>query len=52
MHPDVPPRQPFHRTLYFQVLLAIVLGITLGHYFPDSGAAMKPLGMASSNWSR
>lgn len=36
--------RPFYRTLYFQVIVAIVLGITLGHYYPDTGAQMKPLG--------
>lgn len=36
--------RPFYRTLYFQVLVAIVLGILLGHYFPQTGAHMKPLG--------
>ena len=31
-------------SLYFQVLLAISLGILLGHFYPDLGAQMKPLG--------
>ncbi len=30
--------------LYFQVILAIVGGVLLGHYFPDFGEGMKPLG--------
>ena len=34
------------RHLYVQVLLAIVLGISLGHFFPDVGASLKPLGDA------
>lgn len=34
------------KNLYFQVLLAIVVGILLGHYYPDIGAQMKPLGDA------
>jgi aerobic C4-dicarboxylate transport protein len=33
-----------HRSLYFQVLVAIAIGILLGHYFPHAGEAMKPLG--------
>jgi len=37
-------RKPFYRSLYLQVLTAIVLGVLLGHYYPESGAAMKPLG--------
>ncbi|HDX9011154.1 TPA: dicarboxylate/amino acid:cation symporter, partial [Aeromonas dhakensis] len=31
-------------SLYFQVLLAITLGVILGHICPDLGADMKPLG--------
>ncbi|MBV7415532.1 dicarboxylate/amino acid:cation symporter [Aeromonas sp. sif2433] len=31
-------------SLYFQVLLAITLGVCLGHIYPDLGADMKPLG--------
>jgi len=41
-HGTTPP--PFYRRLYFQVLLAIVLGILLGWVRPDLGVAMKPLG--------
>ena len=36
--------RPFYRTLYFRVIVAIVLGILLGHYFPQTGVHMKPLG--------
>ena len=38
------PRKPLYTHLYVQVLTAIVLGILLGHFYPDIGAAMKPLG--------
>ena len=31
-------------TLYVQVIIAIVLGILLGHFFPDLGVKAKPLG--------
>jgi len=37
-------KQPFYKTLYFQVLTAILLGVLLGHFYPDVGAQMKPLG--------
>jgi aerobic C4-dicarboxylate transport protein len=37
-------RKPLYRSLYFQVVTAIVLGVGLGHFYPDTGAAMKPLG--------
>lgn len=36
--------RPFYRSLYFQVIVAIVIGILLGHFYPETGAAMKPLG--------
>ncbi len=35
--------------LYVQVLVAITIGILLGHYYPETGVALKPLGTASSN---
>jgi aerobic C4-dicarboxylate transport protein len=38
------PLKPFYTHLYVQVLTAIVIGILLGHFYPDIGAAMKPLG--------
>lgn len=33
-----------YKSLYFQVLVAIAIGITLGYFYPDLGARMKPLG--------
>jgi aerobic C4-dicarboxylate transport protein len=38
--------RPWYRHLYVQVLVAILLGVTLGHFFPEAGAACKPLGDA------
>ena len=32
------------RSLYLQVLCAVALGAALGHLYPTTGAAMKPLG--------
>ncbi|WP_246518829.1 dicarboxylate/amino acid:cation symporter [Ancylobacter lacus] len=42
------PARPkkFYQQLYVQVLIAIALGIAIGHYWPDTGAALKPLGDA------
>lgn len=37
---------PFYRHLYFQVIVAIIAGILLGHYYPELGASLKPLGDA------
>ncbi len=31
-------------TLYFQVIVAICIGILIGHFFPDIGVSLKPLG--------
>jgi aerobic C4-dicarboxylate transport protein len=36
--------RPFYRSLYFQVITAIVIGVLLGHFRPDLGEAMKSLG--------
>jgi aerobic C4-dicarboxylate transport protein len=33
-----------YRSLYFQVIVAIGLGILLGYFYPEAGAKMKPLG--------
>ncbi|CVI23422.1 C4-dicarboxylate transport protein [Agrobacterium fabacearum CFBP 5771] len=37
-------KQPFYRHLYFQVLVAIIAGIALGHFYPAFGEQLKPLG--------
>ena len=36
-------KQIYHH-LYFQVLTAIAMGVLLGHFYPDTGVDMKPLG--------
>lgn len=33
-----------YKSLYFQVLVAISVGIVLGHFWPESGVAMEPFG--------
>src|SRR5437762_13820078 len=37
-------RKPLYTSLYFQVVVAIVIGVFVGHFFPATGTAMKPLG--------
>lgn len=34
----------FAKSLYLQVLVAVLVGALLGHFLPATGAAMKPLG--------
>jgi aerobic C4-dicarboxylate transport protein len=36
--------RPWYTILYIQVLIAIVLGVLVGYYYPPTGAALKPLG--------
>jgi aerobic C4-dicarboxylate transport protein len=38
--------RPIYSSLYFQVLVAIVIGIGLGHFYPETAVVMKPLGDA------
>ncbi|WP_380787615.1 dicarboxylate/amino acid:cation symporter [Sphingomonas sp. R86521] len=43
---ETPRRKKWTGQLYLQVLVAIVLGAALGHFYPAYGAALKPLGDA------
>lgn len=36
----------FYKSLYFQVLIAVTAGVVVGHYWPDFGSSLKPLGDA------
>ena len=36
--------KPLYKSLYFQVVVAIIIGVALGHFNPELGSAMKPLG--------
>src|SRR3984957_16912774 len=42
--PGRAPHHPWYTILYVQVLIAIALGILLGHFFPNIAIPMKPLG--------
>lgn len=37
-------RKPWYAVLYVQVLVAIVVGVLIGRFFPKTGIALKPLG--------
>src|SRR3984957_905901 len=36
--------KPWYRVLYIQVLIAIALGVLVGHFYPDAGKSVKWLG--------
>ena len=51
IHTDTDNDQPkkpqkFYQILYVQVIAAIVFGILLGHFYPEFGTSLKPLGDA------
>ncbi|RUP32964.1 MAG: dicarboxylate/amino acid:cation symporter [Curvibacter sp.] len=37
-------KRPLYKSLYVQVLVAVTIGVLLGHFNPGLGADMKPLG--------
>ncbi|MEV7664009.1 cation:dicarboxylase symporter family transporter [Paenarthrobacter sp. NPDC089316] len=37
-------KKPLYKSLFFQILLAVVLGIAIGYLWPDLGSALRPLG--------
>lgn len=41
-----PKKQRWYQILYIQVIIAIIIGILLGNFFPSIGESMKPLGDA------
>ena len=41
---DAKPKRPLYKSLYIQVLTAVVIGILLGYFRPEFAAEMKPLG--------
>jgi aerobic C4-dicarboxylate transport protein len=44
--PAASHQHPWYQHLYVQVLIAILIGVLLGHFYPAYGEAMKPLGDA------
>jgi aerobic C4-dicarboxylate transport protein len=38
--------RPWYGILYVQVIVAILLGVAVGYYYPSTGVALKPLGDA------
>ena len=44
MQTTLAAKQPLYKSLYFQVITAIIIGVLVGHFFPHTGEALKPLG--------
>ncbi|HEY8702554.1 MAG TPA: cation:dicarboxylase symporter family transporter [Arthrobacter sp.] len=44
--PHIPARtkKPFYRSLFFQILVAVCLGIGIGQLWPNLGSSLRPLG--------
>lgn len=42
-------KEPFYTKLYFQVIIGIILGILIGHFSPNIGQSLKPLGTGFIN---
>jgi aerobic C4-dicarboxylate transport protein len=43
----LPARKPpLYKSLYVQVITAVIIGVLIGHFYPHTGEAMKPLGDA------
>jgi aerobic C4-dicarboxylate transport protein len=45
-HAAVAVKPPLYKSLYFQVICAIIIGVLVGYFYPSTGEAMKPLGDA------
>src|SRR5664280_2903430 len=42
--PELAQKRPIYKSLYAQVITAVIIGVLLGHFYPQIGASMKPLG--------
>jgi aerobic C4-dicarboxylate transport protein len=42
--PVLPAARRWYKQLWVQVLIAMAFGIAIGHYFPDAGVSLQPLG--------
>lgn len=41
---ELPRRKPFYTSLFFQLGVAIVAGVLIGHFLPSIGSQLRPLG--------
>ena len=42
--PQRGSRRAWYRQLWVQVVIAMVIGVVLGHFYPEAGQRMQPLG--------
>jgi aerobic C4-dicarboxylate transport protein len=40
----VAAKKPLYKSLFFQLLVAVLLGIVIGHFWPNLGSTLRPLG--------
>lgn len=43
------PRKPLYKQIYFWVLVGVMLGVLVDHFFPETGQALEPGGQAFFN---
>lgn len=41
---SAPKKQPIYKSLFFQLGIAVVAGVLIGHFWPTLGTALRPLG--------
>ncbi len=41
---ELPRKKPFYTSLFFQLGVAIVAGVLIGHFLPNIGSQLRPLG--------
>lgn len=44
--PALPHHRPWYRQIYLWVLVGIVFGILIGNFWPNTGIALEPVGLA------
>ncbi|MDQ0031090.1 cation:dicarboxylate symporter family transporter [Arthrobacter bambusae] len=37
-------KKPLYKSLFFQILIAVVAGVLIGHFWPNIGSTLRPLG--------
>ncbi|MDQ1058627.1 aerobic C4-dicarboxylate transport protein [Arthrobacter globiformis] len=37
-------KKPLHKSLFFQILIAVIAGVSVGSFWPELGSSLRPLG--------